>query len=332
MIQRSLALISLALFSISAIAQSNVTVFGTVDLYAGLARSGSSTVRKLEEGGQAASKLAFRGTEDLGGGFDAHFWLESGFSGDTGNGTLPGPGLAFTRQAYVGLKTPFGNVDLGRQYMPMFNAISRASPFGVNVVFSTLNLVAVVDAQPGATVYNSRANNTIRLRTPASNNWFADVSASAGEGTGTKVLSGAAGYQGQTLYVGVGVQTMTPFHGLSGSYDLRWVKLGAHVAVAAVDAPATPTAKVTTLSAQLPLGLSQFTVEASRRDVGGSPRSQFAATLGYDYLLSKRTTLYARVLNLENRGTASASLAQVPVLANSGNGVRVTAAGVRHNF
>jgi len=321
MIQRSLALISLALFSISAIAQSNVTVFGTVDLYAGLARSGSSTVRKLEEGGQAASKLAFRGTEDLGGGFDAHFWLESGFSGDTGNGTLPGPGLAFTRQAYVGLKTPFGNVDLGRQYMPMFNAISRASPFGVNVVFSTLNLVAVVDAQPGATVYNSRANNTIRLRTPASNNWFADVSASAGEGTGTKVLSGAAGYQGQTLYVGVGVQTMT-----------RWVKLGAHVAVAAVDAPATPTAKVTTLSAQLPLGLSQFTVEASRRDVGGSPRSQFAATLGYDYLLSKRTTLYARVLNLENRGTASASLAQVPVLANSGNGVRVTAAGVRHNF
>ncbi|MCY1313874.1 hypothetical protein D9M70_644460 [compost metagenome] len=63
-----------------------------------------------------------------------------------------------------------------------------------------------------------------------------------------------------------------------------------------------------------------------------SERSQLAWTLGYDYYLSKRTVVYARWLRLLNRHGASASLATIPVAANSGNDVRVLATGIRHNF
>ena len=55
-------------------------------------------------------------------------------------------------------------------------------------------------------------------------------------------------------------------------------------------------------------------------------------TLGYDYALSKRTVLYARWLQLGNAANASAAIANVPVAANSGDGMRSLALGVRHNF
>lgn len=48
--------------------------------------------------------------------------------------------------------------------------------------------------------------------------------------------------------------------------------------------------------------------------------------------MSKRTVLYARWLQLGNTGNASVSLAGVPVAANSGDGVRSLALGVRHAF
>ena len=71
---------------------------------------------------------------------------------------------------------------------------------------------------------------------------------------------------------------------------------------------------------------------ATQRKVADSERSQLAWTLGYDYYLSKRTVVYARWLRLLNRHGASASLGTIPVIAHSGNDVRVLATGIRHNF
>ncbi len=60
-------------------AQSNVTVYGLVDL--GIAKTtGQPTVQRENN----ASRLGFKGTEDLGGGLSAIFNLESEFLADTG--------------------------------------------------------------------------------------------------------------------------------------------------------------------------------------------------------------------------------------------------------
>ncbi|MEQ6471185.1 porin [Comamonas sp. wu1-DMT] len=66
-------------------AQSNVTVFGSLDLNVTYAKAGSRHVTGMDQGGyMLPSRIGFRGTEDLGGGLSAGFWLEAAVLPDTG--------------------------------------------------------------------------------------------------------------------------------------------------------------------------------------------------------------------------------------------------------
>lgn len=80
----------------------------------------------MKDGALAGSRLGFRGTEDLGGGTAAVFWLESGISPSTGSllnerdsasGHVSSSRTTqTTRQAYAGIKnTGLGEVRLGWQ-------------------------------------------------------------------------------------------------------------------------------------------------------------------------------------------------------------------------
>lgn len=100
-------------------AQSNVTIYGIVDQYAGYIKSSTGkNVISLNDGGLLKSRIGFRGQEDLGGGYMTTFVLENGFNGNTGaqaqNSRL------FDRQAWVGLVTPAGEFRFGRQKTPIF--------------------------------------------------------------------------------------------------------------------------------------------------------------------------------------------------------------------
>jgi predicted porin len=333
----ALAILSLAAAS-HALAEDRVSVFGTIDLYMGQTRSGSSRIDRMEDGGNTASRIAFTGTEDLGAGWSTHFMLEAGISPDTGAGNLPGPGLGFSRQSYVGITGPWGSIDVGRQYTPEFFTLYGADPFGVNAVFSTLNIVASTDAQPGMGPFAARASNMIRYRTPSQMSWFLDLGAAAGEGSLPRTLGMTTGYRNGPVYIAYGYQsaefagTKSTYQDVSGAYDFSILKVGAHYTRGSSSLSSVATANTVTGSIAVPIGLSQAILEASQRKVSASPRGQFAATLGYDYFLSKRTALYARALMLNNKDKSSASLAQVAVAANSGDDVRVYAVGVRHNF
>lgn len=81
----------------------------------------------------------------------------------------------------------------------------------------------------------------------------------------------------------------------------------------------------------LPTGASEFRAGPSRRRVEGSPRGQSLWVLGYDYNLSKRTGVYARWLQLRNRGGSTATVAGLPIGAAGGNGTSF-GIGVRHSF
>lgn len=337
-----------------ALAQSSVTVYGTVDLYMAQAKSGNASSVRLEDGGQTASRIGFRGTEDLGGGLGVHFTLEGGFAPDTGAGTLPGPAISFSRQSFVGLSAPWGQIDAGRMYTPMFYALFKADPYGINSVFSPINLVAATDAQPGLTPFAARASNMVRYRTPASSDFFADIAYAPGESSAPSHQSGnfyggSVGWASKPYYIAYAFQrarsgsaaapvaspATTTYQSVSGAYELPAIglQLYANYVRNTSSLPGVGAAKLASLGTTYNVTpSSNLMFEAMQRKVAGTDRSQLAWTLGYDYYLSKRTVLYARWLRLLNRHGASASLATIAVAPNSGNGVRVLAAGIRHNF
>jgi predicted porin len=346
--------LALAASSSLALAQGSVTIFGTADLYLAHAKSGPSSSTRLEDGGQTASRLGFRGAEDLGGGFDAHFTLEAGFAPDTGKGTLAGPEIAFTRQSFVGLSTPWGQVDAGRMYTPMFYTLFKADPYGVNSVFSPINLVAATDAQPGLLPFAARASNMVRYRTPAIADFYADIAYAPGEASAAShssgtLYGGSLSWGRKPYYVGYAFQrarsgsaaapvaepSTSTYQALSAAYD--WEAIGLQLYANYVrnssSLPGVPSAKLASLGLTYNITpASNLMFEAIQRKVDASERSQLAWTLGYDYYLSKRTVLYARWLRLLNRHGASATLATIAVAPDSGNGVRVLATGIRHNF
>jgi len=144
---------ALALASGATQAQSSITMFGVVDL--GIQHtSGDSagSVNALSNGGLSTSRLGFRGTEDLGGGLRAGFWLEASLNPDTGggratninnqiSGATEGGGLAFDRVSVVSLSSDrLGEVRLGRDFIPTHYNSIYFDPFNANGVARAGNL------------------------------------------------------------------------------------------------------------------------------------------------------------------------------------------------
>ncbi|HZF82997.1 MAG TPA: porin [Burkholderiaceae bacterium] len=136
-------------------AQSSVTVFGVMDLgiqYTNGAGPGGGSVRALSNGGLSTSRLGFRGSEDLGGGLRAGFWLEGSLNPDTGTGRpsnssnqASGAGaagtFAFDRMSYVSLSSDtLGEVRLGRDFIPTHYNSIYFDPFNANGVARAGNL------------------------------------------------------------------------------------------------------------------------------------------------------------------------------------------------
>ena len=152
-------LVALAALAVAGVAsaQSSVTLFGIADVsYTNLNANGAGSVGLLTGSGRnASSRLGFRGTEDLGGGLAASFWLEMGLNIDSGagaatttnattlgdrvlvGGTLPAgnalngtQGLTFNRRSTLSLSGTWGEIRLGRDYTPTFWNMTVNDPYG----------------------------------------------------------------------------------------------------------------------------------------------------------------------------------------------------------
>src|SRR5688572_24830126 len=81
---RSIFLAALAtLASTAAVAQSSITVYGRLNETVERQKAEDVSVWRLQNN---ASRIGFKGTEDLGGGLSAGFQIEHGFDADTGSG------------------------------------------------------------------------------------------------------------------------------------------------------------------------------------------------------------------------------------------------------
>lgn len=130
--------VALQLFSTVTLAQTSLTLYGVIDTgiryethgvsYAadGTPVATGSQVSMTNGGGLAESYWGLKGQEDLGGGNQALFNVESHF--DPGSGAItPFGSVNFFEISYVGLLSPtFGQLTFGRQYNVAFEGVTIA--------------------------------------------------------------------------------------------------------------------------------------------------------------------------------------------------------------
>nr|WP_284504671.1 porin [Caballeronia sp. ATUFL_M1_KS5A] len=139
-------------------AQSSVTLYGVLSTTLEFVSNAKGNhLYALSNGGMMPPRWGLRGVEDLGGGTQAIFTLESGFN--ITNGAMLG-GM-FGRQAYVGLSNrSLGTVTLGRQYEEMTNTMWFAT---------SANVFAGYGAHIGDNdnmFFTNRFNNAVRYASP----------------------------------------------------------------------------------------------------------------------------------------------------------------------
>ncbi|TCG04243.1 hypothetical protein BZM27_42225 [Paraburkholderia steynii] len=156
-----------AAFATAAHAQSNVTLYGTLDTaidYVSNQKTANGQGHNnwmMASGNLNGDRWGLRGTEDLGGGLHTVFDVENGFN--ITNGKLANGGDVFGRQAWVGLSSnTWGTVTMGRQYDFLVDFVAplsaTGSGFGGNLAdhpFDNDNLAN-----------DFRMNNAVKYRSP----------------------------------------------------------------------------------------------------------------------------------------------------------------------
>lgn len=100
-------------------AADNVTVYGVVDTFAtSLRADGLAATTRIDASGLLASRIGFRGQEDLGSGYRSSFTLEAGLDSD--KGAQADINRLFNRLAWVSVAGPQGELRLGRQNTQQF--------------------------------------------------------------------------------------------------------------------------------------------------------------------------------------------------------------------
>jgi len=157
---RALPVAAVALAATAAQAQqpgsTSVTVYGLLDSGVEVvthASNDKTLVRVPTVTGLMASRVGFRGSEDLGDGLKAIFTIEAGLGLDTGASAQGG--RTWGRQAFVGLAGNWGQVAFGRQPTALFYALIDSDVLGPAVY-------AYGSLDPA--VPNARADNAVTYR------------------------------------------------------------------------------------------------------------------------------------------------------------------------
>lgn len=327
------AIAVLAAASASASAQSSVTVFGVIDANVGSVNNGAGSVKSVGNSGNETSRLGFRGSEDMGGGLRAGFWLEGQLFNDTGLGGAPGSanqGMAWQRRSTVSLSSAtLGEVRLGRDNTPNYLSRLDFDPFGLNGVGSQQNMVILnqpiqgtpqVNATPlgsGATTF-PRASNSVEYVLPGNlGGVYGQAMMAAGEGNiGGKYGAGRLGYRTAALNVSLeygktslGANDLKEIY-TGASYDFGVVKLMGQYGKYTFDRAAVGSTDQANLlvGAAVPVGLGTVKVSYNSARISGpdtgisglGPGSSHMLAGGYVYDLSKRTALYTTYSRISN--------------------------------
>lgn len=291
---------ALAMASGMGVAQSQVSIYGMLDLSVAKSNGGNSVLHgapandslALMQG--ARSRIGLRGTEDLGGGLKANFALEHSFTPDNGAALSS---TFWHGLSWVGVSGGFGEVRLGRDFAPAHQMAMRADPFG----FDTVAQVGVTQAWIGfnASGGASRLNNSVSYKTPSFGGVSAQVALSLSEVPGQKNEFGAnLVYAKGPAYLGVGYHKKGD--SLAGKNDLI-IATGTYTFSAATARLSHSLVHLNgqlrrnyTIGLNVPVGEAEIRAVANQHKMEGSEKTTKFG-LGYHYKLSKRTKLYTDI-------------------------------------
>jgi predicted porin len=327
-----LALAALTAFAGVASAQSSVTLFGIIDANVRNVKTSAGSLKSLSTDGMGSSRLGVRGVEDLGGGLRAGFWLEGSVQADTGNAG----GQTWQRRATVSLMGSFGEIRLGRDYVPDFWNHTVFDPFGTNGVGSSVNTFSTLNGA-GTLV---RANNTVGYFLPGGlGGLYGQVQMSAGERTDSnKHMGFRLGYAAGPLNVAFAYGTTDTAikwkrTTIGGSYNMGFMR--AMVQYNIGDGGASGKITHLLLGGVVPMGSNALKFSYIRSDGSGAIATRDATqiALGYQHNLSKRTNLYGHFARIGNKGSANYRTAGGSALANAaGSASTGYEFGVNHAF
>ena len=365
------SLIALAVLAASgtSFAQSSVTVWGVVDAAVSRGTSDLNSVTRLVGSGISSSQLGFRGTEDLGGGMKANFWLEAGLSNDSGAGgatttnnqaagtgtsatALGSQGLTFNRRSTVSLTGGFGEIRLGRDYTPQFWNWTVYDPFGTNGVGTNramLGSVALGGTTGSTTGTAVRASNSVTyLYNHGANATYAagnqglhaavqmyygenvSTSATPNDGDGTGIR---VGYNAGPLSAAVGYgQTKFAAGNMTMTNFGASYNLGVANLIAQITKDQLGTVKGDGMlvGVTAPMGAGLVRASYSTYENKATLADSQQVAVGYVHNLSKRTRAYVTYANVKNGNGATAALGGATGVANkASSGFDI---GMTHSF
>ncbi|MCV2369696.1 porin [Roseateles oligotrophus] len=302
----------------AAFAQSSVTLWGRINTSVeSQSNNGGDRVVAVQNN---SSRLGFKGTEDLGGGLKAQFFLEHGLKSDTGAANGP----FWNREAAVQLSGSFGAVKLGRWTNGSY--------------FATADYISMHNHDTGTSSDNLyafgtafREENKIGYFTPNYAGFTAEITASAGEGGPKRAFDLSANYDMGPIHLGAGYGKQGDGNqfAIRGLYEMGAFTFGAYWQVEDNKVAVGTKAKrnIGRVSGMYTMGASEFHVNVGGTEGGGTacPVSNLCNTggtqytLGYNHNLSKRTKVYGFYT------------AQEPTKGDKGK-FDSFAVGIRHNF
>jgi predicted porin len=369
--KKLIALAVAGLMSAPAFAQSNVTIYGTIDY--GYTLQGHNIDRDIDSrsavdsGISKANRLGFKGVEDLGNGLKAVFVLETGLNGDQGGLWKGGS----ARQSYAGLAGGFGTIAFGRQYTPQHLFTSAVDPFGKNGLGSAQNVL----------VQDRRLDNLLAYISPTWGGfsfvagWTNSYGGDESDGNSStkywqnddlRVWAFAPSYTIGGLFVagnfhqarghralGLAIDPEIKVNEGYASYDFGPVKLGGYYGQRKITTDLDGDIKVRQwlVGATFPITandklLVSYSSRQTKDKILNDEKLKVGQwALGYEHALSKRTALYAQVAG-QNQNKAQRELgdsgldgsiglqaAGVGTTYGSGYGYRRgVAVGLRHDF
>lgn len=341
--KKLIALAVAAMASGAAFAQSNVTIYGSVDM--GVSHRSDSQARgyssqtAIDSGISAGNRLGFKGTEDLGNGLKALFTLEAGYQVDTGEHAQNGQ--LFGRQAFVGLTGGFGTAIAGRLYTPHYSFLSTIDPFKAGTVGRYNNtygndITGLLDPirVDNAVAYVSPSFSGFNVTAAYSNNAIGQEVDGKGRDQ-NRVYAILPRYTNGPIDVAVNYHLIDASEGsgvddirnwlIGGTYDFGVAKLAAFYSDNKIDFEASGTRDIKVknymVGVTVPFGkhavLASYNHSQAEQGRLDGDSDQWA--LGWTYDLSKRTNLYAAYASVDNDETGSRTFARSSRVGDASN-------------
>jgi predicted porin len=344
-------------------AQSNVTVYGLLDTAVEYSKQGNGGLTRLQPGSFQGNRIGFRGTEDLGGGLNALFVLENGFTLDNGN--LAQGGRLFGRQAFVGLKNQLGTVALGRQYSPYYLSMLQQDAFqwtmvgGLPAITRTTGAAAATGLLLTGYQNIGRVDNTITYASPNLGGFTGNLMYGFGEVAGD---SGAGRVVGASVRYAAGIIDLNVgYTEQNDAFDrgsLKAMNAGGNVTIGPAKVYAgyirEENTSATSATAALPSAKFDLYNVGVRYNVTGSlvaiaqaahirdrsagltvDRDATVYAIGAEYNLSKRSLVYSSFGTVGNRNGSNYSLGSGTALGGPAAGnerARTINVGIKHVF